>query len=87
MKKIYEKYKGRLVRLPDGVVGVVCGFTNNRFVLAVDDITIPYSFTIEYLGEEGEYYVEAQYLEDCDLCLFVYCDENQIRNANKSNSK
>lgn len=77
MRILYDKHKGKLVRLRNGVVGVVCGFTHNHFLLSVDDINIVSCFTLEDLANE-DYFIEQQYLEEDELGLFMYCDESQI---------
>lgn len=77
MRIIYEKYKHKLIRLPDGVIGVVAGFTHNSFLLSVDDSSIPYCFSLDELGRE-DYYIDPIYLEECDVCLFTYANESQI---------
>lgn len=79
MKKIYEKYKYKLIKLPNNVTGILVGFTNNSFLLAIDDISEISCFTLEELGKDF-YYIEPEYLEnnENDLLLLCYCDESQI---------
>lgn len=79
MKKIYEKYKHKLIKLPNGTTGVVAGFKSAHLILSVDDINIIACFTLDWLGQEGdEFYIDPIYYEDCDICLFVLANESDI---------
>ena len=85
MKKLYKKYKELALQLDNDIVGVVCGYTNSHFLLSVDDLSIVASFTLEELAHQ-DYFIEKMYLQDCELALFMYIDENQIiKCLNKKN--
>ena len=77
MKKLYKKYKELALQLDNDIVGIVCGYTNSHFLLSVDDLSIVASFTLEELAHQ-DYFIEQMYLQDCELALFMYIDENQI---------
>jgi hypothetical protein len=40
MKKLFELCKGKLVRLNDTVVGIVCGYTDSYFIILLEEGTI-----------------------------------------------
>ncbi len=79
MKKVFEKIKGKLVRLDKNTVGVVCGYTSNHFIILLEEgIDADYAFSLDELGGE-EHYIDMLFEKDCENCLYAYCDENQVK--------
>lgn len=83
MKKLFELCKGKLVRLSDTVVGIVCGYTDSYFIILLEEGTIAeYSFSLDELGKES-YYIDASYEEECENCMYSYANEHHIFKSNK----
>ena len=78
MKKLYEKIKGKLVRLDKDVVGIVCGYTNSMFILLLEENCNPiYSFTLDELDKK-DYFIDDSFEEDCENCYYSYANESDI---------
>jgi hypothetical protein len=78
LKKLFEKYRGRLVRLNENVVGTVCGYTQSHFILLLENgLKLDYSFSLDELGRK-EYYIDTSFEEGCEECLYCYINENHI---------
>lgn len=82
MKKLYEKYKNKIVRLSEDVVGVVAGYGNSHLILLLEDgVKVDYSFTLDDIGDEDPY-VDFELMHSCDECILCWCDENNILKKN-----
>lgn len=78
MKKLYEKYRGKLARLNESVVGTIVGYSTNHLILLLEEgIDTQSSFSLDDLGEE-EHYIDFSLTGECEVCLFSWIDENQI---------
>jgi len=78
MKKLFTKYKNKLVRLSENVVGVIVGYSSSHLIMLLEDgINVDYSFTLDDIGDESPY-VDFEAIDNCDECNLCWCDENQI---------
>lgn len=78
MRKIYEKYKGKLVRLSPDVAGILVGYTSSHFILLLEEGIFPiYSFSLDELGAE-EHYIDTSFETDCEDCFYAYCDSTHL---------
>lgn len=78
MKRIFEKVKGKLVRLDKETVGVVCGYTEDHFIILLEEGINPiYAFSLDELGAKN-YYIDATYETDCEGCWYAYADEKNL---------
>jgi len=85
VKRLYEKYKNKLVRLSDEVIGTIVGYSVSHLILLLEEgVEVSYSFSLDDLAEE-EFFIDMEAIGDCDTCLLSWVDENQIkkRSANK----
>jgi len=83
MKKLYEKYKNKLVRLSDDVVGTVIGYSQSHLILLLEEGTeVDYSFTLDDIGDE-EPVIDFELLNDCEECHLCWCDESNILHGKK----
>jgi hypothetical protein len=69
MEEVYKKYKGKLVKYPEGVEGIVCGYTNDNLLIATHQKPI-YGFR-KFNKEES--FVEEQYKDS--HYKYCYCLE------------
>jgi len=52
MKKLFNKYRGRLVRLSESVAGVVIGYSDAHLILLLEEGVNPsYSFSLDDLAD------------------------------------
>lgn len=78
MNKLYLKFKGKLVRLDKDVAGILVGYTENHFILLLEEGISPvYAFSMDELGSE-EHYLDISFEDDCDNCLYAYCDATHL---------
>lgn len=85
MLKLYEKYKNKLVRLSDDVVGVIVGYTDDNFILLLEEGCNPiYSFSLDELDKK-DYFIDDSFEDDCESCWYSYCGENDIINKKHGN--
>ena len=78
MKRIFEKVKGKLVRIDKNTVGVVCGFTTNRFLLLLEEgVDAVYAFSLDELGSET-HYIDVSYESECENSLYANIDKKDI---------
>lgn len=84
MQSVFQKYKGKMIRLPDGTMGVIVGYTEAFVLLLVED-TVPFSFSLDELGKDF-YYIDMLYEEDCQDCFYAYCNEAHIEKYLKEKS-
>lgn len=78
MKKIFEANKGKLVRLSSSVIGILVGYTEDNFILLLEEGCNPiYSFTLDELGKDF-YYIDNSFEDDCENCYYSYCGESDI---------
>ena len=83
MKKLFNKYRGRLVRLSESVAGVVIGYSDAHLILLLEEGVNPsYSFSLDDLAEE-EFYIDFELMGDCETCLLSWIDESNILNGKK----
>ena len=83
MHKLYLKYRSKLVRLDKNVVGKVVGYSSNHLILLLEEgVDAVYAFSMDELGSE-EFFVDSSLEEDCENCLYAYCDESNIINGKK----
>lgn len=86
MKKLYEKYKNKLVRLSEDVVGVIVGYSSSHLIMLLEDgVEVSYSFTLDDIGDE-EPIIDFELLSDCEECNLCWIDENQILSGKKRTS-
>jgi hypothetical protein len=69
MKRIYDKYKGKLIKYSDGTEGVVCGFTYDSLLIAT---TQKPSYGFRKFGKE-EPFIEENYKDS--HYKYCYCLE------------
>ena len=78
MKILYNKYKNKLVRLSENVVGIIIGYSSSHLILLLEDgINVDYSFTLDDIGDEDPY-VDFEAMSSCEECNLCWIDENQI---------
>lgn len=78
MKKLFNKYRGRLVRLSESVAGVIIGYSNTHLILLLEEGVNPsYSFSLDDLAEE-QFYIDFELMGDCETCLLSWIDESNI---------
>ena len=78
MKKLFETFCGKLVRLSKDVVGVVVGYTDNHFILLLEEGVTPiYCFSLDEL-EKKEYFIDHSFEIDGENTYYSYCSENNI---------
>jgi len=83
MKKLFNKYRGRLVRLSESVAGVIIGHSDTHLILLLEEGVNPsYSFSLDDLAEE-EFYIDFELMGDCETCLLSWIDESNIINGQK----
>lgn len=83
MYRLYEKYKNKLVRLSEDVVGTVIGYGSEHLILLLEEGCTPiYSFSLDDLAEE-DFFIDFELLDDCDTCLLTWCDESNILHGKK----
>jgi hypothetical protein len=84
MKRLYEKYRAKLVRLSEEVVGTIVGYSNSHLILLLEDSVEPgYAFSLDDIGDE-EPFVDFTLIGDCETCLLCWVDENNITKKNVS---
>jgi hypothetical protein len=87
MKKLYEKYKNKLVRLSDDVVGTVIGYGSEHLILLLEEGVEPiYSFSLDDLAEE-DFFIDFELLNNCETCLLTWADESNILHGKKRSLK
>lgn len=69
MRIVYDKYRDREITYPDGVVGIVCGFTGDNLLLATKDRP---SYAFRTFGKE-EHTIEEKYKDK--IYKYTYCSE------------
>jgi len=78
MKKIFNTHKGKLIRLSPDVAGVLVGFTEDNFILLLEEGIEPiYAFSLDELGKE-DYFIDTSFEDDCEGCWYAYCGENDL---------
>ncbi len=75
MQIIYEKLKGKKVKT-QWYIGIVCGYTENRLILALTS-NPPCSFRAI---EKGERYIEKKYRDKS--FRYVFADEKDVYKSN-----
>lgn len=83
MKKLFNKYRAKLVRLSESVAGVIIGYSDTHLILLLEEGVNPiYSFSLDDLAEE-EFYIDFELMGDCETCLLSWVDESNIINGKK----
>ena len=84
MKKLFEKYRAKLVRLADGIAGTVIGYSDSHLIMLLEEgVEASYSFTLDDIGDENPY-IDFSLIGDCEVCFMSWLDEGQIKkNGNK----
>jgi hypothetical protein len=78
MEILYNKYKNKLVRLSESVVGVIIGYSSSHLIMLLEDgVNVDYSFTLDDIGDEDPY-VDFDAISNCEECNLSWVDENQI---------
>lgn len=75
MLRIYSKLKNKVVKYPT-YSGIVCGYTENRLILATEDN--PRSSFRKF--EKGGAFIEEQFKDS--KYRYVYADEKDVYNSN-----
>ncbi len=78
MKRIFEKYRGCIVRISADVVGVLVGYTDDQFIMLLEEGCEPsYCFSLDEL-EKKDYYIDNSFEIEGETCYYSYCLENNI---------
>lgn len=77
MLRIYKKVKGKLIKY-DNCEGVICGYTDNRLLIAVEDKP---ECSFRQREAKQEMFVEEEFKDE--KYRYVYCDEMIVYRQHK----
>lgn len=86
MEIVYNKYRGKIVRLDKNTVGTVVGYTDSHLILLLEEGVNPtYSFSLDELDKK-DYYIDMSFEDNCEDCMYSYCDESNLTKRKNANT-